>query len=126
MDLDADFEAAAAMLVAQPPPGGDGGDGELGEAFDVAADLLLAVPAVDRRLGMPPRSKATAAYARQCLATRRAQAKAVDLQSRLRQLTERRQSRDRPPEGKLGTIGNMVFHGPERGFPRHYGAAEAI
>eukprot|EP00972_Heterocapsa_arctica_P111983 16429192-Heterocapsa_arctica.AAC.1 len=52
--LDGDLDEAAAML--------DGGD------LDEAAAILALDGVPDRRLGLPPRSAATAAYARQCRA----------------------------------------------------------
>lgn len=50
----------------------------------------LASPLADVPLGLPPRSKATAAFARQHLATKRAEAKASELKAKLDNLTERR------------------------------------
>lgn len=89
MDLGADFDAAAELLALPPPPdGGDGGIEDLGADFDALA-AVLAPPPAPERLGLPPRSKATAAYARRCQEAQRAQAKANDLQNRLRDLTER-------------------------------------
>lgn len=85
------FELAAA-LVAQPPEvGGEHGEDGLGLGpdFDVAAGLMVA-PLADVPLGLPPRSKATAAFARQHLATKRAEAKASELKAKLDNLTERR------------------------------------
>lgn len=90
MDLGADFDAAAELLALPPPPaGGDGGIDDLGADFDAVAAVLARRPPAPDRLGLPPRSKATAAYARRCQEAQRAQAKAADLQSRLRDLTER-------------------------------------
>lgn len=88
-DLDDAFEFAVALVAA--PAGADGqvvGLDDLGEDFEHAANLLVARP-VSLALGMRPRSKATAAFARQCLATQRAESKLKKCEATLAELTER-------------------------------------
>lgn len=92
-DLDGAFELAEGVLANPLPDPGLAGEG-CDEAFEVAAGILAAVPPVAARpaLGMPARSAATAAFARQCRATQIATAKVEKLGAKLNQFTERGRS----------------------------------
>lgn len=88
-DLGDAFEVAAMVLDGPPPAEGGDGDG-LGEAFEAAAGILVAGERPHARvLGLPARSPATAAFARQCRATQIAQSKAEEMKQRFDELRAR-------------------------------------
>lgn len=92
MDLDADFDLAAELLEgggavveaqAQAPAAGG-----IDMNFDMAAQIVEASPA-PQPLGFQQRGRASAAFARQCLATQRANAKVEALEAKLKEMKTR-------------------------------------
>lgn len=87
MDVDPEFEAAAAILVADADVGEEGAE-ELDANFELAAAIVAQGP-VARRLGFQHRGPASTAYARKCREAQRSEAKVAELEAKLEELNER-------------------------------------
>lgn len=87
MDLDADFEAAAALAAA---PFDDAVEqlAELDENFALAAAIVEVGP-LRQPLGFTKRGPASTAYARKCKEVKRADAKIGEFEAKLKDLRER-------------------------------------